>query len=227
MKQFLILVRTYRKTFSILAVGFGLVWIFRAQLYIFSDLIVNQEAITDYILQLGVWGPWALFGLLVLQVFAALIPGHVLMIAGGYAYEFWPSFLISLSSTVLGSQIAFLIARRWGRALVHRLASKSVIERWDGLADRQGALFYFFSFVLPIFPSDLMTYVAGLGTISPRRFFVANICGRLVAASVLTLIGARGSNMPIIFWVAILAGMALLFIGWRYYAHKHGIRVIP
>jgi uncharacterized membrane protein YdjX (TVP38/TMEM64 family) len=58
-----------------------------------------------------------------------------------------------------------------------------------------------------------MTYVAGLGTISPKRFFVANISGRLVAAYFLTLIGARSFNLPIIFWAAILVSFVLLFIG--------------
>lgn len=221
------LMRTSGKILAILVFGIGLGWIFRFQLQVFFHWVVDREAITENIMRLGIWGPFVLFALLVLQVFIALVPGHALMVAGSYALGFWPSFLITLSSTVFGSQIAFVIARRWGRMAVYRLAGEGISQRWDRIADRQGSMFYFFSFVLPIFPSDLMTYVAGLGTISASRFFVANICGRLVAASFLTFVGARRFNMPAIFWVATIIGIALLFIGWRAYANKHNIQLFP
>jgi uncharacterized membrane protein YdjX (TVP38/TMEM64 family) len=95
----------------------------------FSYWIGDRGAITANIIRLGIWGPLVLFALLVLQVFMALIPGHLLMLAGSYAYGFWLSFLITLSSTVLGSQIAFAIARRWGRMEVYRLAGEGIIQR--------------------------------------------------------------------------------------------------
>ena len=54
-------------------------------------------------------------------------------------------------------------------------------------------IFYFFAFVLPIFPSDLMCYVAGLATISPKHFLIANILGRTCCAVFVTLIGIYGA----------------------------------
>jgi uncharacterized membrane protein YdjX (TVP38/TMEM64 family) len=169
---------------------------------------------------LGSWGALALFSLLVLQVFIAVIPGHALMLAGGYVYGFALSLLITLTSTVLGSQIAFLVARRYGRAAVYRLARPEIILKWDRLASRQGALFYFFAFVLPIFPSDLMCYVAGLGTIPARRFFLANVLGRFVCAAFITLIGSNGLHMPALFWAASLLVVGGFYGAWRLYSCK-------
>jgi uncharacterized membrane protein YdjX (TVP38/TMEM64 family) len=206
-------------------VGVFLLWLFRTHLLAFAAWVGNHQAVTETIHRLGAWGPLALFALLVLQVFVAIIPGHALILAGGYVYGFGLSLLITLSSTVLGSQIAFLLARRYGRRLIYRLASRQVIERWDRLAANQGALFYFFAFVLPIFPSDLMCYVAGLGTISPRRFLMANIPGRLVCAAFITLVGSNGLQMPPIFWVAVILAVAGLYLAWLVYSRGSKINI--
>lgn len=190
-------------------------YLFRSPLSDFLAWVADRQAVAASIQRYGIWGPLVLFTLLVLQVFLAVIPGHALILAGGYVYGFTLSVLITLASTVLGSQIAFSISRRYGRSLVYRLANPQEVQRWDRLAARQGILFYFFTFVLPLFPSDLMCYVAGLGTISSRRFFVANLLGRFVCAAFITLVGASGLRMPMAFWLAALLGLAALFLAWR------------
>lgn len=224
MKQQSQLIQSKSKLLAALATLIAIVWIFRYQLQYIYYWFSDREAITSSIGQLGIWGPIVLFVLLILQVFLAMIPGHALMVAGSYAFGFWPSFFITVVSTVLGSQVAFMIGRKWGRSMVYKLADTKLIQRWDRLANGQGAMFFFFSFVLPIFPSDLMTYVAGLGTISAKRFFIANIFGRSVVAGFITLIGAQGFNMPLSFWAAAVLGIAALFVGWRIYSRKHGIQ---
>lgn len=190
-----------------------LTWKYWQPLTELLQIIQDQEAVSNYLQGYGVLGPLVLFSLLIAQVFVAVIPGHALMVTAGYVYGSL-GLLVTIVSTVLGSQIAFLIARRYGRSLIYRLASPKVIERWDGAARRQGILFYFFSFVLPIFPSDLMCYVAGLSTISPRRFFIANLSGRSCCAVFITLIGIYGMRPPLEFWIVAVTGIAVLFTAW-------------
>jgi len=193
-----------------------LAWIYRSPLAELLHIIQDQEAVSAFLQGYGPLGPVVLFFLLIAQVFVAIIPGHALMVTAGYVYGKL-GLLVTLSSTILGSQIAFLIARKHGRSLIYRLASPDVIERWDKIAKHQGILFYFFSFVLPIFPSDLMCYVAGLCTISPHRFFIANVLGRTCCAVFITLIGIYGMNPPVQFWVISLAVLATFFLGWGIY----------
>jgi uncharacterized membrane protein YdjX (TVP38/TMEM64 family) len=195
----------------------SMLWWLRAPLADALAWVGDREALTASFDHLGYWGSGVLFLLLVLQVFVAVIPGHALIFAGGYVYGFAASFAITWASTVLGSQIAFLIARKAGRPVVNRLASPVVIGRWDRLAKHQGLVFYLFAFILPIFPSDLMCYVAGLGTISPRRFFIANLLGRMVVAGFITLLGATGLHLPLIFWVIVGSGFCTLCIAWAFY----------
>ena len=151
----------------------ALTFAYRESIADFLNIITDQQSVSAYLKGYGALGPVVLFILLVAQVFVAVIPGHALMVTAGYIYG--PlGLLIVIASTILGSQIAFLIARNYGQSLIHKLASPKVIDHWNNIAQRQGIIFYFFGFVLPIFPSDLMCYVAGLATISPRRFFVAS-----------------------------------------------------
>jgi len=186
---------------------------YRQQIGNLLQIISDQDAVSAYLQSYGVWGPVVLFILMVAQVFVAIIPGHALMVTAGYVYGLTGLFVI-IVSTILGSQIAFFIARQYGRNLIYKLASPQIIDRWDGMARNQGIMFYFFSFVLPIFPSDLMCYVAGLGKISARHFLVANALGRTVVAIGITIIGMYGLNPPLAFWFIFIGGMLALFIGW-------------
>ena len=187
-------------------------------------IISDQEAVSAYLQSYGVWGPVVLFILMVAQVFVAVIPGHALMVTAGYVYGMTGLFVI-IVSTILGSQIAFFIARQYGRNLIYKLASPQIIERWDSMARNQGIMFYFFAFVLPIFPSDLMCYVAGLGKISARRFLVANALGRTIVAIGITIIGMYGLNPPLAFWLVFIGGMLALFIGWFVFKRRKGMKL--
>jgi uncharacterized membrane protein YdjX (TVP38/TMEM64 family) len=186
-------------------------------------IIGNQEAVSAYLQSFGVWGPVVLFVLMVLQVFVAVIPGHALMVTAGYAYGMTGLFVI-ITSTIVGSEIAFFFSRKYGRGLIYKLASPQTIERWDGMAFNQGVIFYFFAFILPIFPNDLMCYVAGLGKISAGRFFVANVLGRSVVAISITMIGMYGLNPPVGFWLILIAGALILSAGWFIFKRQKGIK---
>ncbi len=207
------------KGFGVIA-GLLALWLLRSKIYVFIAWVVDRQAVENTIQRLGVWGPLLIFAVMVLQVFMALIPGHALVLAAGYVYGFAICLLITVGSTVLGSQIAFMIARRFGSRLIYRLASPRAIAHWDRLAANQGGMFYFFVFVLPIFPSDLMCYVAGLGNISPRRFFLANVMGRLVASSFVALVGSQGFHMPILFWAGAILVMTAFYVAYLFYSRK-------
>lgn len=204
------------KNILIVLVLIALAVIYHRPLMDLLTIITDQQEVSAYLQSYGALGPIVLFALLVAQVFVAVIPGHALMVTAGYVYGTL-GLTVVIVSTIIGSQIAFMIARKYGRGLIYKLASPEVLQRWDGIAKHQGILFYFFSFVLPIFPSDLMCYVAGLSTISPRRFFIANVLGRTCCAVFITLIGIYGMNPPLWFWGLALAVISIFFASWFIY----------
>lgn len=175
----------------------------------------NLEAITVSMEHAGIWGPVVLFILFVLQVFLAFIPGQALMIACGYLYGFWGGFLLSWLSLVVGGEIAYLLARKYGRPFAEKWIAPSVLERWNSAAAGQGITFFAVSLVMPLVPNDAMCYVAGLGTIRRLHFSIANALGRGLACLVTSAAGAFGGSMSWQGWMILIAIFLIIGITWH------------
>jgi uncharacterized membrane protein YdjX (TVP38/TMEM64 family) len=192
----------------------GLLFWFRQPLLDLLYIVGDQEAVAAYLHKFGLFAPLLLATILVLQVIVAAIPGHALIVGGGYIFGFGPAFALSLAATVLGSQFSFWLTRWFGRPLIERLAPVDALNKWYDVSAKKGMLFFLFAFMLPIFPADVMNYVAGLSSLSPRRFFVANLIGRTPGVIVMTAIGAYGFHLSGMVWLGILMADIAMFIVW-------------
>jgi 1-acyl-sn-glycerol-3-phosphate acyltransferase len=191
-------------------------WLSREYISAMWSWISDRETVTASMERIGIWGPFALFVLFVLQVFLAFIPGQALMVACGYLYGFWGGFLLSWLSLVIGGEAAFVLARRYGRSFAEKWISANVLASWDKSAEGQGVSFYALSLVMPFIPNDAMCYVAGLGKISHRRFSLANLLGRGAACIVTSWIGAFGMHAPLYVWLIAMAIIVFL-ASWAIY----------
>lgn len=189
-----------------------LTWLLRDSLSGWLTVLSDQEFVSNYVQSFGVLTPLVLAFLQVLQVIVAFIPGHVFVIAGGYIYGMPLGLLFNITCVVAASQLGFLLARWAGRPLVHRLADRATIDKWETIAEERGFLFFTIAFVLPVFPTDLMNFVAGLTGISSRKFFAANLLGRLPSVIVLTLIGSHGLELSNTVWFLLALGVTAVYI---------------
>mgnify|MGYP003969963711 FL=1 len=193
-----------------------LLWVLREEISHLFAIISERDSLVAYLRPYGTLGIFLLYILLFLQVFVATIPGQAIIVTGGYLYGFWIGLLISYTSTVVASHLCYELARRYGRPLVRKLAPAHIVDKWTVRAERQGIPFFIFSFTTPIFPADVMNFVAGLSGLSPRKFIVANVIGRLPSAIVFTLIGSHGLGLPINLMVIIAIAFTLMALGfWR------------
>ena len=192
------------------------VWVFRIPVVDMLGWFGNREAVVRSVEGLGMWGPFVIIILLILQVFLAFIPGQALMVACGYVYGFGPGFLISWFGLFAGGQLAFALARRYGRPFAERYIAPQILSKWkwDQAANGQNIGFYALSLVLPIFPNDAMCYVAGLGKITPRRFTLANTLGRGMACLFTSAAGAFGAQLSLQTWGIIGLAILLVCLGW-------------
>lgn len=188
----------------------------------FSD----RDAIEASMHHLGIWGPVVLLVLFVLQVFLAFIPGQALMVACGFLYGFWGGFALSWLSLVAGGELAYLLARKYGRPFAERWIAPDVLSRWDKAAQGQGIGFFAIMLVMPLVPNDAMCYVAGLGSISHRRFSIANLLGRGMACVLTSAAGALGSNLSWQGWAALIAVFVLMGVAWHIGKHRNSNLII-
>jgi uncharacterized membrane protein YdjX (TVP38/TMEM64 family) len=193
-----------------------LTWLLRQSLSEWLTILSDQAFVSSYVQSYGALAPLVLAFLQVLQVIVAFIPGHVFVIAGGYIYGMPLGLLFNIVCVVTASQLGFLLARWAGRPLVHRLADRETIEKWETIAEERGFLFFTIAFVLPVFPTDLMNFVAGLTGISSRKFLAANFLGRFPSVLVLTLIGSHGLELSNMAWALLALGVTAVYIIGRF-----------
>lgn len=159
-------------------------------------------------------GGAAFFGLQVLQVVLAPIPGQLVAFAGGAVFGFWKGLAITMAGVEVGSLAAILLARRFGRPAVDRFVPASAAQKFSYLLnDRSGAGF-FALFLLPAVPDDALCFLAGLTSVPLRRMMGLCLLGRLPGFAVLCFAGAGagqgGWAAPAVFVAAVSVGLA----GW-------------
>jgi 1-acyl-sn-glycerol-3-phosphate acyltransferase len=213
-KEIAMLKQNFLKSALVFIAMFAM-WIFRQPILITLNWISNREAVTTSLQPLGIWGPVALFVLLILQVFLAFIPGQALMVACSYLYGFWYGLFLAWTGLFVGGQAAFWLARCYGRPFAERWVSPQVLAEWDKAAKDQTVPFYVAALVLPIFPNDAMCYVAGLGKISSRRFTLANMLGRGIACLLASIVGAYRTQIPLSIWIGTAIIVTFICITWK------------
>ena len=142
------------------------------------DFFKSKENVRDYVRGFGAWAPLAFFVLQFVQVIFSPIPGSVTTIAGGMLFGFLYGFLLSIAAIFLGSVVAFLLGKAFGRPLVERIAGKSVVEKYmSGVSSRQRVVLIMM-FLLPMFPDDLLCLIAGLSAMRLPQFSLIVILTR-------------------------------------------------
>jgi len=126
-----------------------------------------------------------------LQVVFAPIPGEATGFIGGYLFGVPQGLLYSTLGLTLGSIGAFLIARWLEEHYVRRWIPGDILQKFDFLMERQGALVSFILFILPGFPKDYLCFILGLSRMPFKLFLLICVVGRLPGTLLLTLQGAK------------------------------------
>ncbi len=131
-----------------------------------------------------------------LQVIIAFIPGELVEIAVGYAFGGWIGAVVCVVGTTLGSVIAILLARRFGRRLVESLYPREKIDALPIInAPKKRNVMTFLLFLIPGTPKDLFTYVIGMTSMSIPLYIALTTAARFPSIIVSTLGGdALGEN---------------------------------
>lgn len=120
----------------------------------------------------------AYFLLQMMTVIVAPIPSNVTMMAGALALGFWPAMILGVLAVICGSVIVFLAARALGRNAVQRFLDRGVMERYLPVIEEKQDMFLFLTMLFPFFPDDALCILAGLTTISLRRFVLIMAAAR-------------------------------------------------
>jgi uncharacterized membrane protein YdjX (TVP38/TMEM64 family) len=174
--------------------------------------ILNGAALHDHITRLGAWGPLMVIGLMMLAILVSPIPSAPVAMAAGAAYgHVWGTLYVLLGAEI-GALAAFGVARWLGG---------ETLQRWFGdrlsvgLLGSQNALMgiVLVSRLLPFISFDIVSYAAGLTTLSFWRFAIATLVGITPTSFLLAHFGGEmttGETSRIMGSVLALGGITLI-----------------
>jgi len=124
------------------------------------------------------------------QVVVFFIPGEVTQFAGGYVFGIWKGLGLSYLGITVGSVLAFLFARFFGRPAVLLFISHETLRKFDRLVyGKSGFWPMLVLFFLPGIPKDLLCYIAGLTPMSLATFLLISTVGRFPGVLLSCILG--------------------------------------
>jgi len=202
--------------YALVVLGFCLLLYYYKEAYLgFRDLVrffSSRNRVSAYVASFGPLAPFVFMGIQILQVLFAPIPGELTGFIGGYLFGTGLGFIYSTIGLILGSWIAFLIARRFGFSFVRRFVGKETMDKFDYLMEHQGAFFSFLFFIIPGLPKDYFCYLLGLSPMHVLTFLVVSTIGRIPGTLLLSMQGqaVRSEDYRAFFVVLGLGLLALV-----------------
>ncbi len=178
----------------------------------------------DFVASYGAYAALISFLLMILQSVAAPLPAFLLTFANANLFGWWRGAILSWSSAMAGASLCFFIARLLGREAVVKLTSRSGLQNIEEFFKRHGRMSILIARLLPFISFDIVSYAAGLTSISFWSFFVATGIGQLPATIIYSYVGGFLTGGAKLFVTGLLILFALSFLimlGRQLYKERH------
>ncbi|WP_346041470.1 TVP38/TMEM64 family protein [Paraclostridium tenue] len=151
--------------------------------------MLDLESLKKYILSFGVWAPIISFILMILQSIVAPLPAFLITFANAALFGWVKGAILSWTSAMAGAAMCFYIARFLGRDTVEKLTSKFALDSIDEFFEKYGKHTILIARLLPFISFDIVSYAAGLTSMSFVSFFIATGIGQLPATIIYSYVG--------------------------------------
>ena len=208
-----------KRALIVIAIGFAAVvaaYVIAAKVFGLSfDL--NAKPFQEWVDGFGPWGPVIFILVMAFSVLFAPIPNVPIFIAAGLAWGPVIGTLYSMIGLLLGSSMAFYVARWFGRRHLPRLIGAKAALRLDDLSQTMGGQMIFWLRMLPAVNFDWISFAAGMTSMRFSVFIVFSALGMLLPTG-LTVVAGDGldGNLNVTIamggvWMAGIFASALFF----------------
>ncbi len=170
------------------------------------DKFTSIDALQQYIASFKGTAVFIFILIQFLQVVILPVPGSVTVGVGVVLFGPLKSSLYSLVGILLGSVVAFFIGRVIGYKAVCWIVGKEDLDKWLEKVKGKDYLLLSIMFLLPLFPDDVLCFVAGLSSMTTGYFLVMIVITRVI--SVFTTSYSL-NTIPFTTWWGILIWIAL------------------
>ncbi|MBO5411981.1 MAG: TVP38/TMEM64 family protein [Clostridia bacterium] len=149
----------------------------------FFEVVKDAEHLQAYLEKSGVWMPILYITLQFLQVVVLPIPSVVSTLAGVALFGALRATIYSLIGIVLGSYTAFFIGRKLGHKAVSWMIGDDTLKKWQKKLKGKDNLFLTLMFLFPMFPDDVLCFLAGLSSMTTKYFLIMIVVCRVIGVA--------------------------------------------
>ena len=190
------------------------IWLSITKVY---HLYQDHEAFKKVISSYGAYAPLAYVLLQILQVVIAPIPGGAIEFLGGVLFGVKAGLVYSMIGLILGSWLAFSLARIFEKVAVEKFVSKETRKKFDYLVEHEGVILSFILFLLPGFPKDALCYILGLTPMHLGIFLIISTIGRIPGTLMANLQGAKAFEHQYYTFGVLLGASGLIILAFYIY----------
>ena len=145
-----------------------------------NQIFVSAESLKHFLNQFGLFAPALFLVIQMIQVVLPILPGAVGCLGGVLIFGPVWGFVYNYIGISLGSILAFLLSKRYGRPFVRGIIGEKNYEKYIGWLEKGKAFDKAFAVAifLPVAPDDLLCYMAGLTPMSLKKFAAIIFLGK-------------------------------------------------
>ncbi|WP_414054081.1 TVP38/TMEM64 family protein [Macrococcus equi] len=151
----------------------------------------SEAAINGYFETFKSFGIIIAFLLPFIEAFFPILPIALFAVVNVNTYGLIWGFIITWLGAFCGAYIVFLLVRRYGQhKFLRHLNRHPHTMKFIRRVNDKGVLPLFILLCFPFTPSSLVNVVAGLSTVSIRRYLIAVLLGKAIMLFMLSFIGS-------------------------------------
>lgn len=147
-----------------------------------TGIFYDADSLKRFITGFGMAGIFVFILFQAVQVVFPVLPGGIGCLGGVLIYGAYQGFLYNYIGICVGSVIAFLLARYYGKPLLLKMFSQKLHEkyfRW--VENKHFDTLFAVAIFLPVAPDDFLCYLAGTTKMSLQKFTTIILLGKPLA----------------------------------------------
>jgi len=197
------------------------IWVQIIKLY---HLYQDHQEFKKVISSFGAYAPLAYILLQIIQVIVAPIPGGAIEFFGGVLFGVKAGFIYSMIGLLIGSWIAFSLARIFEKIAVEKFVSEQTRKKFDYLVEHEGVILSFILFLIPGFPKDALCYILGLTPMHLGIFLIISTIGRIPGTLIACLQGGKAfDHQYYTFGILLGASALVILVFYIYHGEIHNL----
>ena len=170
----------------------AILFILSAALFVFiwkAGVFSSQTELQNFIAGFGFAGIFIFILIQAVQVVIPIIPGGVSCLAEVLMYGGWNGFFYNYIGICMGSVIAFLVAKYFGKPILTYFFSQKLIDKYEKWTSEKGRFSKLFTIAifLPVAPDDFLCYLAGTTDMTLARFITIILLGKPFAIALYSM----------------------------------------